>query len=337
VGTRVGPAGAKAPQTARSGQSCDGAVRSGVPSSMATDNEVTGHPERTEEFDAFGPWVYQVRTADEVPRLFRPFAGDPTSATMVIKIPRRIARRDANPRMDLYDHLLCLRGDTLTLLSRAPGDADGVRRRAVTAEQVVAIEDSVDLLDGRLGLRIADERPLVVSYNGASHDVVGQFVAALRRQVRGGAPAVDEAAAAAPALDALWQDVALVSEYRELVREEPAMSVRAAHGRRVVEPIHASTLRRLLHRWWPMWLQAAVVCSDGVELLVLHRRSWWVRGSRPVHSVARTTMRLSAGLSVEVVPTGYHGVSELRVGHDAARFAVPTGSPAEKALLDLLG
>ncbi len=146
-----------------------------------------------------------------------------------------------------------------------------------------------------------------------------------------------EASDAAPELDALWQDVALVSEYRELVRDEPAMSVRAAHARRVVEPIHASGLSRLLHRWWPMWLQGAVVCSDGVELMVLHRRTWWVRGSRPVHSVARTTMRLSAGLPVEVVPTGYHGVSEVRVLHDAARFAVPTGSPTERALLDLLG
>jgi hypothetical protein len=304
---------------------------------MATDDEVTGYPERTEEFDAFGPWVYQVRTADEVPRLFRPFAGDPTTATTVIKIPRRIARRDANPRMDLYDHLLSLRGDTLTLLSRAPGETDGVRRRTVTTDQVLAIEDSVDLLDGRLGLRVADERSLVVSYNGASHDVVGQFVAALRRQVRGVPTATEGEPADERPLDALWQDVALVSEYRELVRDEPAMALRAAHARRVVEPIRASAPSRLLHRWWPMWLQAAVVCTDGVELLVLHRRIWWVRGSRPVHSVARTTMRLSAGLPVEVVPTAYHGVSELRVRHDAARFAVPSGSPAERALLDLLG
>lgn len=304
---------------------------------MATDNEVTGHPDRTEEFDAFGPWVYQVRTAHEVPRLFRPLAGDPTSATMVIKIPRRIARRDANPRMDLYDHLLCLRGDTLTLLSRAPGDVDGVRRRVVVAGQVLAIEDSVDLLDGRLALRLADERPLVVSYNGASHDVVATFVTALRQQVRGGVPPADAAPAAAPSLDALWQDVALVSEYLELVREEPAMSVRAAHARRVVEPVHASTVTRLLHRWWPMWLQGAVVCSDGVELLVLHRRSWWSRGDRPVHSVARTTVRLSAGLPVEVLATDYHGARELRVGRDAARFVVPAGSPTEAALLELLG
>lgn len=304
---------------------------------MATDNEVTGYPERTEEFDAFGPWVYQVSTPDEVPRLFRPFEGDPTSATMVIKIPRRISRRDANPRMDLYDHLLSLRGDTLTLLSRAPGEADGVRRRVVTAEQVLAIEDSVELLDGRLGLRIADERPLAVSYNGASHDVVGSFVSRLRREVRGTAPGTAEASRDEQPLDALWQDVALVSEYRELIREEPAMSVRAAHARRVVEPVHASAVRRLLHRWWPMWLQGAVVCSDDVELLMLHRRTWWVRGGKPVHSIARTSLRLGAGLPFEVVPTGYHGVSEVRIHHDAARFPVPAGSPTERVLRDLLG
>ncbi|MDO8106559.1 hypothetical protein Q6348_05040 [Isoptericola sp. b441] len=304
---------------------------------MATDNEVTGHQERTEEFDAFGPWVYRVRTDGEVPRLFRRFAPDPASATMVIKIPRGIARRDANPQMDLYDHLVGLRGDRLTLLSRAPGEAHGVRRREVATDRIVALEDSVELLDGRLSVRVLDEKPMTVGYNGASRDVVGEFVAALRSAIRGGPP--PEATGPAPelGLEDLWPDVALTTEYRELVRAEPAMGMRAAHARRVVEPVEPSTVSRLLHRWWPMWLQGAVVCSDPSELLVLHRRSWWVRGGKPVHSIARTSVPLGHVLPVETVPTGYHGVTEIRVRHDAARFAVPSGSPTERVLLELLG
>jgi hypothetical protein len=306
---------------------------------MATDNEVTGHPERTEEFDAFGPWVFTVHTPDEVPRLFRRFMANPADAEVVIKVPRPIVRREANPQMDLYDHLLALRGDTLTLLSRAPGDAGGVRRRQVTVDQLLAIEETVELLDGRLVVRVADERPLEVPYNAVSRDVVGAFVKRLRlawRAAVGVSVPVQIPAPMRLALGDLGHDVALVTEFREVAEAEPGMVALAGYERRTVEPVDAGALTRLLHRWWPMWLQGAVVCSDGVELQVLHRRSWWVRSKKPVLSVGRTVLMLGRTAPVEVVGTAYRGVSEIRVHHDAASFPVVAGSPIERYLLDLL-
>lgn len=307
---------------------------------MATDHDVTGHhAERTEEFDAFGPWVLPVRRADEVPRLYRSHEHDPASAQVVLKVPRRIDRRDANPRMDLYDHLLVLRGDTLTVLSRAPGDAGGVRRRVVAAATLLAVEESVDLLDGRLSVAVRDEKPLVVRYNGASRDTVAPLIAGLRRLWRDGtaqAAGVEQADLVPLGLRDLGPDVALVTECRELIAAEPAMAVLGAHARRVVRLRDPGAVSGLVHRVWPMWLQGAVVCSDGVELVVLHRRSWWVRGSRPVHSLARTILPLDRAAPVEVLDAAYRDVRELRVHHDAARFAVPAGSDTERALMEVL-
>lgn len=307
---------------------------------MARDNEVGVPMERTEEFDAFGPWVLPVRTPDEVPRLFRPLAGDPGTATVVLKVPRRISRRDAHPRMDLYDHLVVLRGEELTLLTRSPADPDGVRRRTVPASALLAIEESVDLLDGRLVVRVLDEKPLVVRYNGASRDLVVPLVAALRQTWRADRPGTAQPGVAHPVplgLRDLGPDVALVTEYRELVAAEPEMALRGAHARRVVHPAGGGALTRAVHRVWPMWLQGAVVCTDGVELQVLHRRSWWVRGGKPVHSIARTVLPLDRTLPVEIAPTSFEGVGEIRVHHDAARFPVPAGSPTETCLREILG
>ena len=47
----------------------------------------------TAEYDAFGPWIDEVTTADEVPRLYRDVAIDFAAAHTVLKFPRPIARR----------------------------------------------------------------------------------------------------------------------------------------------------------------------------------------------------------------------------------------------------
>jgi len=78
----------------------------------------------TAEFDAFGPWIDEVRTASAVPRLYRDYPLDLDAARLVLKVPRNIARRDALPTMDLYDHLLVVGPHDLTVLSaRTAGTA----------------------------------------------------------------------------------------------------------------------------------------------------------------------------------------------------------------------
>jgi hypothetical protein len=56
-----------------------------------------GDAPSTPEYDAFGPWVDPVRTAEEVPPLYRDHPVDLAGSRLVLKVPRDIARRDATP------------------------------------------------------------------------------------------------------------------------------------------------------------------------------------------------------------------------------------------------
>jgi len=299
--------------------------------------------ERTEEFDAFGPWVLPVSEAEEVPRLFRPHAGDPHTARVMLKVPRAITRRDANPSMDLYDHVILVRDDTIVLLTRAPSHTGGVHRRSVSADHLLGIEESVNLLDGRLMLYALDSPALRVKFNGASRDTIGTLVREIRalwNEGPGGVEPHPDPHSVPLGLRDLGPDVALVTEYRSLVAAEPAMHLLGAHPRQVVRPVapdNRDALTRLAHRLWPMTLQGAVVCGDGRELVVLHRRPWWVRGSRPVHSIARTILPLDrVGVPEVTDHPAYLGVRRLRMG-ESLEIPFPVGSPTAAALREALG
>lgn len=298
----------------------------------------------TPEYDAFGPWVLPVTTAEEIPPLFRAAGVDLGAAHVVVKVPRPISRRDATPSMDLYDHLLVVDHQGLTVLTRADR---AFRTRTVAADQLLGIQDSVDLLDGRLTVfPTGPQGPVTVTYSGASQDVVGRLVAALRALYRPhlatGAPAELQTRPAV-GLGALAEDQALVGMYHEVARDEPDLRVLAAHPRQVLVPKGEgaqAALSRALHLAWPATLHAALVCADGPELQILHRRRWLTRGSAPTHSVARTILPFARVGAVRVADHDrYHGVRVVTVELGSARLdlPVPAGSGAEQVLTAALG
>ena len=126
---------------------------------------------RTPELDAFGPWILPVRAPEDVPALFRP-AADLAGTRLVVKIPRSIERREARAGMDLYDRLVLVRDSGIEVLTREPLAAAGLERRWVRTEDLLAAEDSTDLLDGLLRLHVAGGGPVEIPYNGSSSGVV---------------------------------------------------------------------------------------------------------------------------------------------------------------------
>lgn len=151
------------------------------------------------EYDAFGPWIDEVRSPQDVPRLFRAHPLDLDAAHLVLKVPRNISRRDATADMDLYNHLLVLADDELTVLTRldAPTDAGelpasvydealGYRTWSCRPTDVVAMRDVTSMLDARLDLLTQDGRTLTVRYNGSAADGVQRLVDAIRAAHDGG-------------------------------------------------------------------------------------------------------------------------------------------------------
>ena len=86
----------------------------------------------------------------------------------------------------------------------------------------------------------------------------------------------------------------------------------------------------------PVVLHAAVVCGDGRDLQVLHRRDWVTRGRHAEHSPACTVLGRTRGDRAEVVDDPRNaGVRVLRLlgGATDLRLVTPTGSSTERALI----
>lgn len=306
--------------------------------------------ERTPEFDAFGPWVYEVREPAEVPPVFRSHQLDLASARLVLKVPRPIERRNALPTMHLYDALLIAGPDALEVLRRV-GDGFDVRR--VPYERLGGAQLGVSLLQGWLVLYDAAPdatAPLVsVPFNGVSSDVVERLVDLLLELALVADPAATAARDAALAAAAVpgpddgeppWAlgdaDTSLVVAYRQLARRRPGVVRLADHGRAVV-PRRRPGPAGLRDRWWPATVHAAVVSVAPGCIELLHRRELVSSGSRPVWSVVRTTVLTSAISGFAIEPhQRLRGVVEARIGVGGCevRLDLPEGAATVPALAD---
>lgn len=303
---------------------------------------------RTVEFDEFGPWIFEVRNAEDVPRLYRSHTLDLESAEMVLKVPRRIWRRDANPDMDLYDNLIIAGAESITVLSRR---SDGYETVEVPYRRVAAITSSVSLLDGRLVIHDVEghqEAGLVINvrYNSVSHDLVQRLVRIVCAKSRDSAgPAV------APGMpphtehpplalrDLGDDDVALVTGLREVSLLDEQVAPVATHQRTAVHRRNGG-LRRMIDLIRPVTLHAAIVCVSPGELHVIHRRRWFSIGRRPVHSVAHTVVPVPNVTSVEVVDSPRYTVARvIRVtsGRSVVEIPFPGGAESGTAVLGALG
>jgi hypothetical protein len=289
--------------------------------------------ERTAEFDAFGPWVDEVEGPDGIPRLFRDFPIDFEGSRVVLKFPRNIARRDANPAMDLYDHLVIAGPERMTILSRRDAHYD---RRDVAYSQLAVITESVNLLDGLLILGTVEGEEFTVPFNGSSKDAISGFVDLLRELA---APHVEHRPPVlypVLELDDLGKpDAIFVTSYREIKRRDPSLRLLGAHGRRVLMT-RGGTASWIAHVLWPMTLHGGLLSASATELQILSRREWLVRRSAPVVSLSRTIViraRLSRVSKREHPDYIGADIVTLTSGASVLEIVVPSGSDVEKALL----
>ncbi len=315
------------------------------------------------EYDRFGPWIDEVKHPDEVPRLYRSHPVDLEKERLVLKVPRNITRRNASPDMDLYDHLIIVGEDRMTVLSRRPG---GTSRQPDTSARsdsgkgydivaapyvdIVAIRDTLNLLDGRLSLASSQGTLVRVAYNGASNDVVSRLVAELRALVSTKPPSpVGSAllAAGGPlARPAIARghgpvDTFLASAFLEAHGANPRLSAWAAHGRRRLTPQATGargSLERVKHAISPMTLHGALFAADEVALEIFGRHSWLVRGRGAIYSTSQLVIPFSSPDRLEVRPDSlYPGVTVATIGSGdwSADLPVPDESVAAQLLSEV--
>lgn len=303
---------------------------------------------RSPEYDAFGPWTYHVRTPEDVPRLYRRHGIDPAAERLVLKVPRAIERRDANPEMHLYDHLLVAGSASLTVLSRK---GDTYQTVEVPYERIGAIHHSISMLDGRLVVHDVDglQRAgiaVAIRYSAVSKEVVDELVELLRTQAlaaRSTRGVVVERPGRAPVPSTRVSDIgdadtALVTAQLQLADKRSGLVLLGAQPR-VIVPRRDAPLRRVLDALRPVTLHAALVCADAGTVEFVHRRDWFTSHPRPAWSVAHTVV-----LSSAVTAVGSHehpryvGVYRVQVatGRGLVELAFPDGAETGAAIAGAL-
>jgi hypothetical protein len=301
------------------------------------------------EYDRFGPWIDEVTTLDEVPPLYRDHPLDLERARLVMKVPRNIARRNATPDMDLYDHLLVLDEVGLTVLSRRIAKASrrapvarGYDVTTVAYSQVVAVLDTTDLLNGRLSVYTPEGVALSVGYNGSATASITRLVSAMREASAVYPPspagrAILESAARTAGPDALdpgKADVVFKNDFDELASRHTELTAWTCHGREATLPRRggwAGAGRRVVHRVKPVTLHGGIVAGDPAALEIIGRREWLAHTRAPVYSRSRLLLPLGALEWLDVAPHDrYVGVSVVGFGAGVARveIAVPEDSAA---------
>jgi hypothetical protein len=275
--------------------------------------------QRTEEYDAFGPWLLKVGRQEEVPAVFRSHPLDLAAAHLVLKVPRGIERRDATPDMHLYDQLLILDGAGLEVLTRS---GDGFTAARIAAASIVAVDHGTELLDGRLTVHATTGATVTVPFNGSSLPMVTDLADGLVGLATGGprtpgASDVLERNALGP------EGVGLVTAYRALTRRWAGLRVLVSYPGRVLtwkDPLLTRLPRRRPR------LSGAIISSDGPHLIVQARRDWLRSSAKPDVSERRIVIVRARMTGVEAASHPHvHGATSvvLRAGSARIELVVP--------------
>jgi hypothetical protein len=295
--------------------------------------------ESTREYDSFGPWPLEVLSAEDVPRLFRTHPLDFAAARLILKVPREIERRNATPAMDLYDTLLVAEPDRLTVLNR---DGETFTTSHTAYESMALIENSINLLDGRLRIVSRDGGDLVIPFNGSTRILIVRLIDLLRESARvatqGRRLSVGLSPVAPVTREGLGEaDVALTAAYQDFSRALEGVTYYGGYGRRTLVPTVGGARGAAL-RFRPAVLHAVLAFGTDRELHLLSRRERIVRSRIPVLSITHTIIEVARvdRVGVDSHPL-YVGVDivTLRMGSAEFSFEVDRGSRVEAALLAL--
>lgn len=137
--------------------------------------------ERNSEYDAFGPWIFEIEEEHEIPRLFRDCYNE-ADHIMLFKMPRSIERRNASPYMDLYDYLIGAYETHIHIYKRV---GKRTAEYIINYNDIFAVKDIHALLKGELIL-FTHQGPIVIGYNTVSEEIIMKFIKVIGEKISAG-------------------------------------------------------------------------------------------------------------------------------------------------------
>ena len=222
--------------------------------------------QKISEYDAFGPWVYEITEEHPLPPLFKPYFPSDEPFEMAFKIPREIERRKATPDMDLYDYVVAAYEDHILILTRHDRTVEETRVPYAGIESVRLYRR---MLYGVCTLYLRHSR-VEIPFNVVSVDILMRFIGLVRAKLLADAPAYDIPQSLP---DSALGEVLFVNLLRDLRGAGEDFALGAVQQDVVVREREQSFVQKAVALVRPKRLMSAMHLVSGRELLVIRRGS----------------------------------------------------------------
>lgn len=272
------------------------------------------------EYDAFGPWVYEIDSEHPAPALFRPYLEHRTYLKR-LKIPRNMDRRKAAPNMDLYDFVLEAGEESVRILKR---EGSRAVETAVRYSELEGVRLSRMILDGSCVFCARGEQ-LRIPFNAVSMKVMEEFL----RLIRSRYAAEDKRELPMAPMTGQPPDVLLANLARDLREAGEDFSMMAFQPERTLSFLKKTLLPRRRDK-----APSILHMTDGRELLLLERKCSARKAEQQTLGFSYTFLPLEKLRDVEIRESAsYAGVAECRLkgARGEIAFLIHEG---EKAVLE---
>ena len=268
------------------------------PAESSANMRLDADPADLREYDAFGPWIYPIRSREDMPRRFLESYEELQSSRFFFKIPINADRSAMRPGMDLYRSVLAVFSDRVVVLD---WNGSAVTRRDIAMETIEAVRTSSDLLPSILTIYLAEGDVFRLDYNAVSSHEIDKLVDFLRERV-----------------------IACRASSQESITNRPERPGRASeeirdffyHGMWEARIRHAPSAR-IVH-WEPPaiscrqyggWGKSSLGClalDEGGDLVVINRGQFMRSWLETVYSIANLYIPWAAVQTAELIqrPSG---------------------------------
>lgn len=233
------------------------------------------------EYDAFGPWIYEVNEKHPLPRLFVGHV-EAHDYDILFKIPRDIDRRMANPDMPLYNLVIGCFEDKIYIYTR--DDVD-IRKQIVRITDICALKDIKNLLLGEYQI-FTNYSVVIFKYNTVSNDIIEKFTDWIRSKYKGRAPQ-DEAPHishhAVATIDIIYSNL-----YRKMRQNDDSLKIIGLQPKERLKYNKKSLFQRIYNTIMTSHIQSSLYLKNQIDVILLQRDNSFTRRGASDYSSAYT-------------------------------------------------
>lgn len=276
------------------------------------------------EYDAFGPWIYEVTETHPLPKVFIPWFDENDQAVMRIKVPIKIERAKANPDMDLYEYVLALYNDRLRILH---WQGTRVEEQVIDAKDFAGFRYYNNLLIGACTVFYKDGATSF-SFSTVSEDLVKDFFTlALSRFGDGDNAGTDTASL--PRTQPQEEAIMLTNQLHYVSMKDPDVSVGAHQQSAVLRRKSGTEVENVANMIWKEMNPEALHLYTDKDLIILEHGSFPNHAGMEDCGYTYTRLMLSRITGIDISDSGsYADLKDcsIRMGSNTITYHFSTGN-----------